>query len=122
LNVDIDANGSIKILVGVDNVPVFNALMDPGTTRSWSAKESIYVRIENAGSAILYFNGKEQLPAVFAERTVMERRWALDKGTPVRTAPFTPAPPTATRVSTTTPVYTITPVSFDPPTPTPTPF
>lgn len=122
LNVDIDANGSIKVLIGVDNVPVFNATMDPGTTRSWSAKESIYVRIENAGSAVLYFNGKEQLPAVFAERTLMERRWALDKGTPIRTAPFTPAPATATRIPTTTPVYTITPTSFEPPTATPTPF
>lgn len=122
LNVDIDANGSIKVLVGVDNVPVFNGTMDPGTTRSWSAKESIYVRVENAGSAVLYFNGKEQLAAVFAERTVMERRWQLDKGTPIRTAPFTPAPPTATRAFTSTPAFTITPVSFDSPTPTPTPF
>lgn len=122
LNIDIDANGSIKVLVGVDNIPVFNGTMDPGTTRSWSAKESIYVRVENAGSAVIYFNGKEQLAAIFAERTVMERRWALDKGTPVRTAPFTPAPPTSTRVQSPTPIYTITPVSFDSPTPTPTPF
>lgn len=122
LNVDIDANGSIKVLIGIDNIPVFNATMDPGTTRSWSAKESIYVRIENSGSAVLYFNGKEQLPAVYAERTVMERRWVLDKGTPIRSAPLTPAPPTVTRTFTPSPVFTITPTSFEPPTPTPTPF
>jgi cytoskeletal protein RodZ len=122
LNVDVDANGSIKVLVGIDNVPVFNAIMDPGTTRSWTGKESVYVRIENASAAVLYFNGKEQLPGVFAERTIMERRWVLDKGTPVRTAPFTPAPPTATRAPTTTPVHTITPTSFDAPPRTPTPF
>lgn len=115
LNLDIDANGSIKVLVGVDNLPQFNGTMDPGTSRSWSAKESLYVRVEGAANANIYFNGKEQLASTFAERNVMERRWALDKGTPVRTAPQTPVFPTPTRTSTTTPIFTVTPIAFDTP-------
>jgi hypothetical protein len=115
LNLDIDANQSIKVLVGVDNVPVFNGAMDAGTSRSWSAKESLYVRVENAIGANIYFNGKEEKAAVFTERSVMERRWTLDKGTPIRTAPFTPVVPSPTRTFTTTPIFTITPMTFETP-------
>lgn len=117
LNLDIDANQSIKVLVGVDNAPAFNGMMDPGTSRSWSAKESLYVRVENAIGANIYFNGKEERAAIYAERSFMERRWVLDKGTPVRTAPMTPVFPTPTRTFTPTPVFTVTPIAFDTPKP-----
>lgn len=117
LNLDIDANQSIKVLVGVDNAPAFNGMMDPGTSRSWSAKESLYVRVENAIGANIYFNGKEERAAIYAERSFMERRWVLDKGTPVRTAPMTPVFPTPTRTFTSTPVFTVTPIAFDTPKP-----
>lgn len=118
LNLDIDANQSIKVLVGVDNVPLFNGPMDPGTSRSWSAKESLYVRVENAIEANIYFNGKEQKAATFLERSVMERRWVLDKGTPKPAPPMTPVFPTPTRTFTTTPIFTVTPIAFDTPKPT----
>jgi hypothetical protein len=115
LNLDIDANGTIKVLVGVDTVPQFNGTMDPGTSRSWSAKESLYVRVENAINASIYFNGKEQKAATFAERSIMERRWVLDKGTPKPAPLATPIFPTPTRAPTNTPIFTVTPIVFDPP-------
>jgi hypothetical protein len=41
LNLDVDANQSVKVLVGVDNVPQFNGTMDPGTSRSWSQRSVV---------------------------------------------------------------------------------
>jgi helix-turn-helix protein/uncharacterized protein DUF4115 len=119
LNLDIDANAIIKVLVGVDSVPQFNGTMDPGTSRSWSAKDSLYVRVENAINANIYFNGKEVKAATYAERSVIERRWIMDKGTPKPAPLATPIFPTPTRTPTITPIFTVTPIVFDTPKSTP---
>lgn len=122
LNLDIDATQAIAVQVGIDGVLVFSGEMAPGTSRSWSARESLYVRVENSKDAAIFFNGKAVLPRVFAERTLMERQWVLNpKGTPVSAPPLAPAaaptaPPPATPPGTAptpglTPTPTLTPFS-----------
>lgn len=129
LNLDIDATQAITVQVGVDGVLVFNGPMAPGSSRSWSAKESLYLRIENFIGATVLFNGKKLGPVNFAERSLFERQWILNpNGKPVGAAPLalatatltatTPGQvPTATRTSTPQIKNTVTP-----PTPTLTPF
>ncbi len=129
LNLDIDTNEAIKVIVGIDGVQVFSSAMDPGTSRSWSAKDSLYARVENAKGAEIFFNGKQILPAIFAERTVLERQWNTNKGTPVSSRPTPPKTPTPIRTPTPIPSPTSTatptvqvPTPIPSPTPTLTPF
>ncbi len=101
LNLDIDATQMVTVQVGIDGVLAFSGQIAPGTSRSWSAKQSLYVRVENPRGATIYFNGDTRsfLPRVLAERNVIERRWILnEKGTPVPTTPLTPAAPTPTKL------------------------
>ncbi|MBI3740489.1 MAG: DUF4115 domain-containing protein [Chloroflexi bacterium] len=108
LNLDIDAIENIKVIVGINGVLVFNGAMDPGTSRSWSAKDSLYFRVENAKGAEIYFNGKRVLAAVFAEKTLMERQWtANSKATPVSVKPTPPKAPTPIPTATPTPTFNI---------------
>ncbi len=124
LILDVDAIESIKIIVGVEGAQVFAGTMDPNTTRSWSAKTALYFRIENAKGAEIFFNSKQVLPAVFTERTLMERQWNVNsKNTPVSSRPTPPKPPTAIPTLTATPTPTIEkPTDVPTPTPTQTPF
>lgn len=123
LNLDIDANEAIKIVIGVDGVQVFAGAMDASTSRSWSAKSSLYFRVENAKGAEIFFNGKQVLAAVFAERALMERQWNVNKGTPASARPTPPKPQTAIPTPTTTPTPTLEKQTEVPtPTPTRTPF
>ncbi|MBI5652550.1 MAG: DUF4115 domain-containing protein [Chloroflexi bacterium] len=117
LNLDIEATEKILVQVGVDGVLVFNSAMEPGTTRDWSAKESLYVRVENAKGAVITFNRKAQAARNFAERTTMERQWNLNpKGTPVSVQPVAPAAPKPVTIPTPTPIappptFTLTPTA-----------
>jgi hypothetical protein len=123
LNLDIDTNEAIKVIIGIDGVQVFSGAMDPGTSRSWSAKDSLYMRVENAKGAEIFFNGKQILPAIFAERTVMERQWITTRGTPASARPTPPKTPTPIRTPTPTPTPTQEqPTEIPTPTPTLTPF
>jgi transcriptional regulator with XRE-family HTH domain len=115
LNFDVEVTQTISIQVGIDGVMVLSGQMQPGTSRSWSAKDSLYVRVENPRGAILLFNGSNKwfAPRTYAERSLIERQWTLnDKGTPVSTAPIPPA--------TLAPSAATTPPAAIPPTPTPT--
>ncbi len=112
LNLDVDVTQTIKIEVGVDGVIVFNGPLDPGTTRSWTAKDTLFVHVENPLGATLSFNNDVKWFAArnYAERTVLERMWTVnDKGTPISVSPVAPEG---------------TPVGLPPaiPTPTLTPF
>ncbi|MBI5301937.1 MAG: DUF4115 domain-containing protein [Chloroflexi bacterium] len=108
LDLTIEAVEKVTVHIGLDGALVFTGTLDPGTTRSWSAKESLYVRLENAKGAALIFNGKAQAAKTFAERTTMERQWTLNpKGTPVAVPPVEP-PPIAPTPPAATPTLTPT--------------
>lgn len=97
LVLDVAVTQTIKLQVGIDNVLVFNGQMEPDTTRSWMAKNVLYVRVENPRGATLALDGNTKWfnPRNYAERDVMERQWSLDdKGAPVSVAPIPPAPST----------------------------
>ncbi len=102
LNLDIDVTQVVTVQVGIDGLLVFSGQIAPGTSRSWSAKQSLYVRVENPRGATIYFNGDTKwfLPRVLAERNVIERRWILnEKGTPIATTPLTPVAATPTKLA-----------------------
>ncbi len=120
LNLSVDVTQTITIQVGLDGTMVFNAQMQPGQSNSWTAKNSLYVRVENPRGATLSFNGNVKWfgAKTYAERTVMERQWELnDKGVIVSVAPVAPAvSPTKMPTGLIIPAPTLTP------TPTLTPF
>jgi hypothetical protein len=100
LNLDVSATQTITLQVGIDGVLVFNGQMQPGDSRSWSAKDTLYVHVVNPRGATLRFNGNPKWFGAlnFAERTELARMWTLnDKGVAVSVAPVAPAAaPTAT--------------------------
>ena len=94
LNLDVDVTQTLKIDVGVDGVMVFSGTLEPGTTRSWTAKDTLYVRVENPKGATLSLNNDAKWFGArnYAERTVLERMWTInDKGTPISVPPVAPA-------------------------------
>lgn len=105
----IEVTQPITLRVGVDGVLVFNGSMQPGTTRSWSAKDSLYVQIENPKGATLELNGNTKwfAPRIFAETKSLERQWTLnDQGIPILTTPVAPATPSMRAPTTPTPTLT----------------
>jgi len=132
---------TIKLQVGVDGVMVFDGSIAGGTTRSWSARDTLYVRVENPKHAILSVNGNTRLFAArnFAETKLIERQFAInERGVlvsemPVPPQPITPSAPmststpspsatptlTATATATRTPTNTVTPTATPTMTPTP---
>ncbi len=115
LILDVDATETITIQVGIDGVMVFNGQMQPGSTNSWGAKDSLYVRVENPRGATLSLNGNTKWfgARTFAERSLIERQWTLnDQGTPVSSEPVAPSsPPAATPRANPIPSPTLTPFS-----------
>jgi cytoskeleton protein RodZ len=108
----VEISQTITLRVGVDGVLVFNGQMQPGATRSWSAKDSLYVEIENPKGATLEMNGNSKwfAPRTFAETKSLERQWSLnEKGTPIAVSPSPPATPSIR--APTTPTPTLTPFS-----------
>jgi len=120
LNFDIEVTQTISLQVGIDGVMVFNGQMTDGMSRSWSARDVLYVRIENPKGAILMLNGNTKYFGArnFAETKMIERQWSLnDKGALVSE---TPAPPAQISPSATPTIgIPIVPLA---PTPTLTPF
>jgi hypothetical protein len=113
LILDVDVTQTIKIDVGIDGVMVFSGTLEPGTTRSWTAKDTLYVHVENAKGATLSFNNDIRWFGArnYAERTVLERMWtANDKGIPVSVPPVPPAG-TPSAVLPAIPSPTLTPFS-----------
>jgi cytoskeleton protein RodZ len=119
LNLDMAVTQTVNIRVGIDGVLVFNGEMQPGSSRSWSAKDTLYVRIENPKGAIAELNGSNKYFSArnYAETRLIERQWNInDKGTPL---PITPIPPPTLPGSTPPPtLFLVLPT----PTPTLTPF
>lgn len=98
----IEVSQVITLQVGVDGILVFNGTLAPGTTRTWSAKDSLYLQIENPKGALLELNGSNKwfAPRNFSETRALERQWELNaKGTPVPMMPVAPAAPPAPRVT-----------------------
>ncbi len=93
LNLDLKATQTITIQVGVDGTMVFSGPIAPGTSRSWSASKSLYVRVENPLGATILFNGNNNWfkPLVLAERTVIARAWTASPSGKVTST--TPVPP-----------------------------
>ena len=94
LNLDVEVTQTIKIDVGVDGVMVFTGTLEPGATRSWTARDTLYVRVENPKGATLSFNDEVKWFGArnYAERTVLERMWTVnDKGAPSSVPPVAPA-------------------------------
>ena len=63
LQVEITEAGPSWMSVIVDGEPVFEGLMDPGTTEIWEGEESITMNVGNAGAALISANGSEPQPA-----------------------------------------------------------
>lgn len=95
LNLDIDVGTeSVNVQIGVDGVMAFSGTLASGVSKSWTARDTLYMRIENSKNATIKFNGKQVLPNVFAERTLMERQWTYnERGVPVLETPMPPAAP-----------------------------
>ena len=111
LNLDIDATEKVTVQIGVDGVLVFSGTMEAGSSRSWSAKDSLYMRVENAKGAAIIFNSKTQAARTFAERTTMERQWKLDaKGAAISAPPVAP-PPLPNQPAPIAPTPTLTPTA-----------
>lgn len=136
LNLEIQATQAITVQVGIDGLMVFNGPMAPSASSSWSAKETLYLRVENLVGATVLFNGRKQGALNFGERSIFERQWVLNAGgklvgaTPQRPTNIvptaTPAPPISISsvpapisAPTSTPTPSRTPAG---PTPTLTPF
>ena len=121
LNLDVSVTQTITIEVGIDGAMAFTGQMQPGDSRSWRAKDSLYVHVVNPRGATILFNGNAKWfgARTFAERTELERMWTLnDKGTPISVTPVAPAAaPSATPPSAipslpqATPSPTLTPFS-----------
>ncbi len=115
LNLDVTVTQPITLQVGIDGVMVFNGPMSPGQSSSWTAKNTLYVRVENPKGATLAFNGNPKWFGArnFAELKVMERQWTLnDKGIPLSVAPVAPSAATSTPSAlpiNPTPTATLTP-------------
>jgi hypothetical protein len=112
----------ITLRVGIDGAMVFSGQMQPGATRAWSAKDSLYVEIENPKGATLEFNGNAKPFASrnFAETKSLERQWTLnEKGTPLAVTPIVPGTPPPRAPN---PAPLVLPDSRGTPTPTLTPF
>jgi len=96
LNLDvIQVTQPITLRVGIDGVLVFDGVLAAGTTRSWSAKDSLYIYIENPRGATLELNGSSRwfAPRNFSETRALERYWNInERGTPIPMVPLTPAP------------------------------
>lgn len=96
LNLDvIQVTQPITMRIGIDGVLVFEGTLVPGTTRSWSAKDSLYVFVENPRGATIELNGNSRwfAPRNFSETRALERYWNInERGTPIPMVPLTPAP------------------------------
>ncbi|MBI5030180.1 MAG: helix-turn-helix domain-containing protein [Chloroflexi bacterium] len=114
LNLTVDVTQTITLQVGIDGVMVYDGPMAPGNSRAWSARDTLYVRVENPRGAILSLNNSTKYFGArnFAETKIIERQWTLnDKGAVVNQAPQPPPKLTPTitpAISTPAPIKTPT--------------
>lgn len=102
ISLDLSVSKRAWVRVTVDGEMVEVGNLEPGTTRSWEANDSINVRTGNGGGVSLALNG-EDLGLMGKVGEVVERTWIIDEGeltetlggTPTRT-PAPVAPPTPT--------------------------
>lgn len=101
LELTISAAQPVTAQIGIDGALIFNGPIAAGTELSWSAKESLYLHVENFIGATVTFNGRKQVPLNFPERTIFERQWNMGpNGRPVYATPLAPGiAPAATPVS-----------------------
>jgi len=117
LNLNVDVTQTITIQVGIDGVMVFDGQLTAGNSRAWSARQTLYVRVENPKGAILMLNDSTKYFGArnFAETKIIERQWSLnDKGALVSESPQAPPKLTPTNtpaINTPTPTITPTPSS-----------
>ncbi|HEX7587088.1 MAG TPA: helix-turn-helix domain-containing protein, partial [Anaerolineae bacterium] len=113
LNLNVDVTQTIRIDVGVDGVLVFTGPLEPGAAQTWTAKNTLYVRVENPQGATLSVNNDSKWFGArnFAERTVLERMLTInDKGATISVPPTAPAG-TPVAIPPTAPSPTLTPFS-----------
>lgn len=118
LNLAIEATQPITAQIGIDGAMAFNGTVAPGTSVSYSAKESLYIRVENLPGGTITFNGRKQVALNFGERSVFERQWnasAAGKITAVN-----PIPPSPAKATTPIPIVNPLPSPTVAPTRTPT--
>lgn len=125
MNLDITATQPITVQIGIDGAMVFNGPMAPGTARTWTAKQSVYLRIQNVVGVTGSMNNIKLVPMNFNERSLYERQWIIGaNGKPVATTPKAPsatAPiPVNSGPAPTTAAPTSTPTTSAPPTTAPT--
>jgi cytoskeletal protein RodZ len=142
MTLEVSANAPLDVWIIVDNVEVLKGTIQ-NDSRSWTAHERIFIQVKNIVNGQVLLNGRRILPAVFAERTLIQRAWLLNSAgkaisvppepfaaptatptptftnTPTATSTNTPTP-TRTLTPTKTPTNTVTPTSTKTPTPTPT--
>lgn len=132
LEVDV-ATDAIKLQVGTDGAMVFDGSLAAGASQSWSARDTLYVRVENPRNATISVNGNTRLFGArnFAETRIIERQFTInDRGVVASETPFPPPPsspgatltstPTRSPTATPTATPTLRPTSTRPPTNTPT--
>ncbi len=92
--------------VVADNVEVYKGNIQ-NDTKTWNARERLYIQVKDLPNGSVSFNGKAILARVFAERKVIERAWQMNAaGTAVAVEPqaFVPTvAPAATPAPATTP-------------------
>ncbi len=128
LNLDIDATQVITAQIGIDGAIVFHGPIAAGQSQSWSARESLYMRVENPKGASIRFNTKSILALNYGERSLIERQWVWKDGKVVATTPVPPPTPKpgagqpAISLPTVPPAATPLPTKPLVPTPTLTPY
>ena len=86
--------------VTADDQVVLEALLDPGTTQTWEANNSLKVLTGNGAEVTISLNGAE-LGKMGGVGQVIERTWVVDQGQVTEREPQTGTPsPTPTRAPT----------------------
>jgi cytoskeleton protein RodZ len=78
MNLDIAATQPMTIQIGTDGLMAFDGPLAAGTTQTWSAKESVYLRVQNLAGGTVTFNNKKQLPLNYSERSLFVRQWIVN--------------------------------------------
>ena len=123
MTLQVTADQPMDVRVVVDNVEVLSGTLS-SETRSWTAHQRLYFRVQDLPNGSVQVNGKPILARFFAERKVIERAWELNSAGVAQQVDaatvLTPPAPTATPSLTPTITPTLTPTSTATSTETPT--
>ena len=93
LEVRLDMPGRSWVRVDEDGITVFQAILEAGTSKSFSARNRITLRAGNGAGVSVSVNGSSQGP-LGASGDVVDRQWVLnDSGTVASTPPVWSTPP-----------------------------